>query len=99
MAPGTIRAMIMEDLWGEVTVMHIRKLALAAIMMTLAVSSLAVARESPHGHSRGHVRQSGIKPAAPSDTAFATSALEPSDQRHPDDVALDRRIKSICRGC
>jgi hypothetical protein len=79
--------------------MRMRKLALAEIIMTLAVSSFAVARESPHGHSRGHVRQSGIKPANPSDATSATSALEPSDQRHPDDVALDRRIKNICRGC
>ena len=33
------------------------------------------------------------------DAPSATSAPEPSDQRDPEDLALDRKIKSICRGC
>ena len=74
-----------------------RKLAVAAIILALAGSTHAVARASAHGHSR-HLRHSGAKPANPSD-ARSTSAAEPSDQRHPEDLALDRRIKSICRGC
>ena len=78
--------------------MRKRKLALAAIILALAGSTYAVARASTHGHSR-HVRHSGAKPANPSDARSATSAAEPFDQRHPEDLALDRRIKSICRGC
>jgi hypothetical protein len=88
----------MEDFGGEV-LMLMRKLALAAIIMTFAGSTVAVARESLHGHSRGHVRRSDAKPANPSDAASAKGAPEASDQRHPEDLALDRRIKSICRGC
>jgi hypothetical protein len=79
--------------------MRMRKLALAAIILALAGSTYAVAQDSSHGHSRGHVRHSEAKPANPSDASPATSAPEPSDQRHPEDLALDRKIKSICRGC
>jgi len=74
-----------------------RKPALAAIVLALAGSTFAVARESAHRH--GHVRHTGAKPANPSAAPSATSAPEPSDQRHPEDIALDRKIKSICRGC
>lgn len=74
-----------------------RKLALAAILLALAGSTYAVARDSAHGH--GHVRHTGAKPADPSDAPSATSAPEPTDQRDPEDLALDRKIKSICRGC
>jgi hypothetical protein len=78
--------------------MRMRKLALAAIILVLAASTHVVARASTHRHS-GHVHQSGAKPANPSDARSTTSAAEPSDQRHPEDLELDRRIKSICRGC
>ena len=79
--------------------MGMRRLALAAMILALAGSTYAVARDSSHRHSRGHVRHSGTKPANPSEAPSATSAPEPSDQRHPEDLALDRKIKSICRGC
>ena len=73
------------------------KLALAAIIRALAETTYAAARDSSHRH--GHVRHGGARPANPSDAPSATSAPEPSDQRHPDNLALDRTIKSICRGC
>jgi hypothetical protein len=72
-----------------------RKLALAAILLALAGSTYAVAMDSDPRH--GHVRHAGAKPANPSDAPSATP--EPSDQRDPEDLALDRKIKSICRGC
>ena len=72
-----------------------RKLALAAILLALAGSTYAVARDSAYRH--GH--HAGEKPANPSDAPSATSAPEPTDQRDPEDLALDRKIKSICRGC
>jgi hypothetical protein len=77
--------------------MRMRKLALAAIILTLAGSTFAVARDSAHRHR--HVRHAGAKPANPPAAPSATSAPESSDQRHPEDLALDRKIKSICRGC
>ncbi len=78
--------------------MRMRKLALAAIILALAGSTHAIARESIHGHSR-HALHSAAKPANPPDTPSATGAPEPSDQRHPEDLALDQKITSICRGC
>jgi hypothetical protein len=77
--------------------MGMRKLALAAIILALAGSTFAVARDSAHRH--GQVRHTEAKPANPSDAPSATITSEPSDQRHPEDLALDRKIKSICRGC
>ena len=77
--------------------MRMRKLALAAIILALAGSTSAVTRDSARKHR--HVRHTGAKPANPSAAPFATSAPEPSDQRYPEDLALDRKIKSICRGC
>jgi hypothetical protein len=77
--------------------MRTRKLAYAAIILALAGSSHAVARDG--SHSRGHVRHAGAKPA--NHSVRSSPAVRPavSDQRHPEDVALDRKIKSICRGC
>ena len=49
-------------------------------------------------HSR-YLRDSETKSENPFDAPSATSAPEPSDQRYLEDVALDRRIRSICRGC
>jgi hypothetical protein len=77
--------------------MRMRKLALAAIILALAGGTFAVARDSAHRH--GHVRHTEAKPANPSDARSATMTPEPSEQRHPEDIALDRKIKSICRGC
>jgi hypothetical protein len=80
--------------------MRVCKLAAAAVItLALAGSTQAVARDSSDRHWRGHVRHSSAKPANPS--VAASSAITPaaSDQRHPEDLALDRKIKSICRGC
>jgi hypothetical protein len=79
--------------------MQMRELALAAIILALAGSHHALAKNKPHGHSHGHSRHSVAKLANQADAPSATSASEVSDQRHPDDLALDRKIKSICRGC
>lgn len=78
--------------------MRMRKLAFAAMILALAGTNHAVARDNTHGHSR-HARHGAAKPANPPETPSAMSAAEPSDQRHPDDLALDQKIKSICRGC
>jgi hypothetical protein len=79
--------------------MRMRKLGVAAVILALAGSNHAVARDSSHGHSRGHVRHSGVKPANARATPSPAVTPAASDQRHPEDAALDRKIKSICRGC
>jgi hypothetical protein len=84
---------------GEVTGMRMRKLILAAMVLAMAMNTHAVARNSHHGHSRGHARHSETKPASPSDASSAKITPAASEQRHPDDLALDRKIKNICRGC
>jgi hypothetical protein len=47
----------------------------------------------------GHVRHSGAKPAKTSHVSSSEITSAGSDRRHPEDLALDRKIKSICRGC
>jgi hypothetical protein len=76
-----------------------RKLAVAAIFLALAGSTYAAARDRSHGHSRGHVRHGGAKPAKTSLVSSSEITFAGSDRRHPEDLALDRKIKSICRGC
>jgi hypothetical protein len=79
--------------------MQIRKLAVAVIFLALAGSTYAAARDRSHGYSHGHVRHSGAKPAKTSRVSSSVITSAVSDRRHPEDVALDRKIKSICRGC
>jgi hypothetical protein len=79
--------------------MRMRKLAVVAIILALAGSDYAAAGDSSHRYPRGHVRHSGAKPAKTSDARSLVVTPAVSDQRHPEDVALDRKIKSICRGC
>jgi len=76
-----------------------RKLAIAAIALALTGNADAIARDNSHGPSRGHVRHGAAKPAHPSDVTSPAVTPAASDQRHPEDQALDRKIKSICRGC
>jgi hypothetical protein len=45
----------------------------------------------------GRARHRGPKGKATAVTAPATNI--PEKNRHPDDVALDRKIKGICKGC
>ena len=64
--------------------------ALVAIMiMVLMATSSAFARKASQHHS---------KRAAPS-RQLATKPNPGGVERHPDDVALDRKIGSVCRGC
>jgi hypothetical protein len=76
-----------------------RKLAVAVIFLALAGSTYAAARDRSHGHSRGHVRHSGANPAKTSQVSSSAITPAGSDRRHPEDLALDRKIGSICRGC
>jgi hypothetical protein len=104
--------------------MRMRKLILAGAILALAGSTLAgstcaSARGGFHGHSHGHMRHGGLRPANPSvppsltpDARLTGDAPLPahgqpkrgkapivSESRDPQDVALDRKIGSICRGC
>jgi hypothetical protein len=66
-----------------------RALSLMTIVVALMAASSASARKASH-HSK-HTMASKHRPAP---------KIDPGDvQRHPDDVALDRKIGSICRGC
>ena len=96
-----------------------RKLILAGTILVLAGSTCASARGGFHGHSHGHMRHGGLRPANPSvppsltpDARLTGDAPLPphrqpkrgnspmvSESRDPADVALDRKIGSICRGC
>jgi hypothetical protein len=66
-----------------------RAVVLTTIVVALMTNSPAIARGS-HGHSKRAV--------SPHIQSTKTSAPVRTD-RHPDDVALDRKIGSICRGC
>jgi hypothetical protein len=95
-----------------------RKLILAGAILALAGSTCASARGG-HGHSHGHMRHVGLRPANPTvppsltpDARLTGDAPVPerrqpkrgnaptvSESRDPEDLALDRKIGSICRGC
>jgi hypothetical protein len=62
---------------------------IAIIIASLVATSTAFARKASHHH---------FKRAAPKHQS--ATKTDPGDiARHPDDVALDRKIGSICRGC
>ena len=65
-----------------------RTLISIMIVSLMAISS-AFARKAWHHHSN-RAASSNLAPA---------KALGPLPKRHPDDVALDRKIGSICRRC
>jgi hypothetical protein len=65
-----------------------------------------------HGHVDAQPANPSVPPSLTPDSRLTGSAPLPphrqprrgsapvvSEQRHPDDVALDRKIRSICRGC
>jgi hypothetical protein len=93
------RALRQKAFYGEVTGMQMRKLAVAVIFLALAGSTYAAARDRSHGRSRGHVRHSVAKPAKTPHVSSSEITPAGSDRRDPEDLALDRKIKSICRGC
>jgi hypothetical protein len=103
--------------------MRMRKLILTGAILALAGSTCASARGGFHGHSHGHMRHGGLRPADPSANPSLPPSLTPdarltgdaplpphrqpkrgsapavSEARDPQDIALDRKIGSICRGC
>jgi hypothetical protein len=62
---------------------------IAIMIVALMATSSAFARKTSHHHFRR---------SAPKQQSV-TKADSGGVQRHPDDVALDRKIGSICRGC
>ena len=65
-----------------------RKL-LAIMIAVLMAASPALARKATHHHPKQ--RTPKHQPVVTTDRGGA--------ERHPDDIALDRKIGSICRGC
>lgn len=61
----------------------------AIMIVALMAASPALARKATHHHHKQ--RTSKHQPAVTTDRGGAA--------RHPDDIALDRKIGSICRGC
>jgi hypothetical protein len=60
---------------------------IAIIIVVLMTVSSALARKAPHHHSKRNKE-------------LSVTRTDPGGaMRHPDDVALDRKIGSICRGC
>jgi hypothetical protein len=68
---------------------EVRTLVAIMIMVLMATSS-AFARKASYHHS---------KRAAPKHQSATKANDRGGIERHPDDVALDRKIGSICRGC
>lgn len=66
-----------------------RKL-LAIMIAVLMAASPALARKATHHHHP--------KPRTPKHQPVVTTDRGGA-ARHPDDIALDRKIGSICRGC
>jgi hypothetical protein len=80
-----------------------RKLILAGAILALAGSTHVFALGG-NGHSHGHMRHDGLRPASPSVPPSLTPDARltgdaPLPPRDPEDLALDRMIGSICRGC
>jgi hypothetical protein len=67
--------------------LEVRTLA-AIVIVALLASSPALARKAHHYSNRAVKHQSATK-----------KADRGGVERHPDDIALDRKIGSICRGC
>jgi hypothetical protein len=68
--------------------MPVRLLILVTALAVIMAASPALARRALHHHSK-----------RPAPTQQSEKIKPPDVQRHPDDVALDRKIKGICRGC
>jgi hypothetical protein len=63
---------------------------IAIMMVELMASSTAFARKASHHH---------LKRTAAPKHQLMTKTDPGGVARHPDDVALDRKIGRICRGC
>jgi hypothetical protein len=61
---------------------------IAIFIVALMANSTAFARKASHHHSKRAPKHQLTPKTDPGGVA-----------RHPDDVALDRKIGSICRGC
>ena len=61
----------------------------AIVVVVLMASSPAGARKASHQHSK----------RAPANHQMESKTDPAGVARHPDDIALDRKIGSICRGC
>jgi hypothetical protein len=81
------------------------------MIVSLALLALfggaAVAQSGGKGSSSGHSTSSGTVPQAPvghrqpraSDVPSDKNLSDPSDPLSKENQALDKKIKSICRGC
>jgi len=67
---------------------EVRTLVAIMIMMLMATSSAFARKTSHHNFKRAAI-----------DRQPATKPNSGGVERYPDDVALDRKIGSICRGC
>ena len=85
-----------------------KKIVLLAGLVLLASGPLAVAQTGQGaGGSSSSMQNSGGIPQAPighrqprrSDTPSEKNLSNPNDPANREDAALDRKIKSICRGC
>jgi hypothetical protein len=62
---------------------------MVAVLMVILTMWPALARKAPHHHLKRHAAKH----------ATITNVDRGGAPRHPDDVRLDRKIGSICRGC
>jgi hypothetical protein len=81
-------------------------IALAVLVLTGEVVALAQTRTGIGAGSGSDARSGGIPPAPvghrqprASDVPSEKNLSNPNDQANKEDAALDRKIKSICRGC
>jgi hypothetical protein len=89
-------------------------LALAGATEASARGSHGGSHSHAHGHRHGAARPAnpsvppsltsnprvtGTAPLPPHHQPMRGSAPAVSEKRDPEDIALDRKIKSICRGC
>jgi len=65
---------------------------------TGSCTSITDRTEKSRGHSRGHARHSGAKHANSSEARSAAITPAAQDQRHPEDLALDRKVKKYLPG-
>jgi hypothetical protein len=67
-----------------------RVLTSMTILVAMMTTSPGFARKASH-----HFRHTMVSKHQPTPKTNERGGVE----RHPDDVALDRKIRSICRGC
>jgi hypothetical protein len=81
-------------------------IALAVLVLTGEVVALAQTRTGIGSGSGSDARSGGIPPAPvghrqprAGDVPSEKNLSNPNDPMNKEDAALDRKIKSICRGC